>query len=612
MLIIANGFLLFSFLGVFTERLNSLSDDSSSTKEFNNNIRASTIINSWEQVNYNNLTLNNSVSFDLNSTTTCSEVHFNFTSINETRDFIDNGNFDASSINWNAINETDVNYTWTDNTIANAECIGINLTGLSSEAIIKPLDNYSGIINFTTTDGWYLNNNITSKFQHNRSLSGKDPISNSLNFPDATGSLIHELNGSMDDGMANSSYQFFYNASYPISYINLSFWYHWYIQWPGGPWFDKIDLGVFLITPNQDAILLNSTILNTQTSIFFEKKSLDNISEYFTDTGYYNLTFYTKHLQNSDGYTRIYFDDIELQYTFSYKEFVQNNATQWNQSINFPNRDVYSNGIFNISYYITEKIERNDNSEVFLCVWINNNRIIIDNLNNMVENTWDSSSMSIDKDLIQADPLNISVGLYFNATTQVFINESFSIFFDNISFTIGTNPHPELINLQVSSTNPQLNDTFIVNRDVFNNDFVNVSNSSFTWSSGQTHWLNITSNSSNLIVYLTISYFISQDIDDTNSNGGETPPLPEPINVTIIIMVLLLIMSITSFLFVSRVQKRIFLNPKYDYIKKLQTKRKINISKERLAPVEAKRMCQTCRRPINLTAQFCEHCGQPQ
>jgi len=608
-LIIAEGFLVFLSNGTDSNGLRGISEDLRTEDKISEGINANSIVNSWERVDYENLVLNSSISFDLNSTSSCSEIHFNFTSINETRDFVSNGDFNVSSVGWNAINETDVNYTWTDTGVVNTKCISINLTGLESQKMYRPLKNGAGLDNFqnASLEGWYLYNNDSSDFTQMWGVLN--------NGTDGSGSLMHRYSGPQTEvGIANSTYEFNYDSKYQIVSGNLNFYYKWDLQKTiFSP--NKVEIGVYIDTPTKSYLIndWNITYYDDPSPEKFYNKSLQNIEKYFNESGTYNLTFYTKHFQvNANTNNEVWFDNIELNITWGLNEFWQNDTVVWNHTIDFPNRDVFSDGILNLSYYTTEKFNNINNSDVYLSVWVNDNRIDIDNLENMENNTWINSSISINKNIIDIDPINISVGLFFNATTQIFINESLSIFFDNISFTLGTNPHPLELDLQISSPDSQLNDTFIVDRDAFNNDFVNVSNSSFTWSAGQTHWLNITSNSSNTLVNITISYYLSQDVDDTNGNGGgPTPPL-EPKDFTLLIIVLIIAMSITSFLFVIRVQKRTFLNPKYDYIKKLKLKRKIDIKREKLAPVEAKRMCQTCRKPINLTAQFCEHCGQPQ
>ena len=71
-------------------------------------------------------------------------------------------------------------------------------------------------------------------------------------------------------------------------------------------------------------------------------------------------------------------------------------------------------------------------------------------------------------------------------------------------------------------------------------------------------------------------------------------------------------MALSSSLFVVRFQKRLFLSPKYDYIRKLKLKKKLKVSRGRLEPTEAKKRCGRCGKYINAAARFCEFCGQPQ
>ena len=80
--------------------------------------------------------------------------------------------------------------------------------------------------------------------------------------------------------------------------------------------------------------------------------------------------------------------------------------------------------------------------------------------------------------------------------TYIFHNETFSIFFDSISFKIGTHPTPSQIDLKVY--NPQLDETYIVEKDTFQNIFLRITdNSNDIWGPG-THHLNISCNNIHL------------------------------------------------------------------------------------------------------------------
>jgi hypothetical protein len=558
------------------------------------------------QKNYTNLQLNNTISFDLNSTYNCKEVYVNFTSINETKDFITNGDLNSSSSSWTALNETDISYEWKQNGPEGANSISINLTGRNSTKIIRPMRNNSGIEKFENLDGWFFTKNLTVNFTQEL----EPLISHSYPGLDGTYSLRHKCNATTGNtAMGNSSYQFFYNSSFEILSTNLNFSY----KVSNPDLFDndnELTTGVYLIKPSNKPILLwqSNIYLPSAAAPQYETHNLNNLTKYLNETGFYNLTFYSihKHLDNYDSI--IYFDYIELNITWSVKEINNGSMTTWNQSISF-NRGIFLDGILNFSYYITEKFEHINKSDVFLSTWINDQLIQASPLTTIINNTWVQDSVIINKSIIGTGIIKVSLGLLFNDIVYIFSNETFSLFFDNISFVIGSNPHPLEVDLKVFDFG--INKSFSVNRDIYNNDFVNITNNSFTWGPSQTHNLNVTCNSSEVIVSLTLTYIVLKITTNGNGGNGQLPGIKSSDIITILI-ILVLFMSISSSLFIVRFQKRLFLNPKYDYIKKLRVKKTSKFKIERLEHIEPKKRCSSCGKYINAAAKFCEHCGQSQ
>jgi len=563
-----------------------------------------------KEIQFTDKTLNTSVSFSLGSDEYCDEVRFNFTSINETRNFIKNGEFNLSSNGWDALNEPDINYEWKNSSLVNSECISINLTGVNSKIEKKPLDNYTGIENCTDLTGWdYDNNNDSAYFIQGKSQSGKGPSHFFWLFgdPTGTGSLTHRYNATSGYGMANSSFVFSVNLSFPVLLINLSFWYCWRNLGAGAG--NEVELGVYLITPSNIHYKIKNwdkhIVTDSPGNSSFSKKSFYNISEYITETGEYNLTFYSIHDQSGGDFDSfIYFDDIELTIVHSLKELPQNTTLFWNQSIYF-DRTAFLDGIFNYSCFITNKFNHINRSDIFLSIRINDYNVFRDSLKNLTDNIWINDSLSVKKIYLNSKRLNISIGLFFNTTTYIFPNETFTIFFDNISLQIGANPNPSQVELKVYVPDPLLNESFEVDRDLYT---VNISKVDFSWSPNQVHWLNLTCNSSEVVISCTLTYFVIDKSDKDDNNGTDKPPLI--LNSTFLVMVLIILLSFSSFLFVDRFEKRFFMNPKYDYIKKLKFKRKMKIQK--LDAIVDKKPCISCGRSINLTAKFCEHCGKTQ
>lgn len=557
-----------------------------------------------KKLNYEDLPLNNSASFILDSKSYCNELQFNFTSLNETRNFIQNGDLNLSSSGWSASNNTDVNFQWKNEGPENTKCVGINITSFKSKSLIKPLDAYMGIINFTTINGWTFINNDSTHFKQ-----GRDPYKGHPILSDSTGSLIHNLTNLIGIGLANSSYKFFFDSSFPLFLVNLSFWYYW--RNPGYGFGNLIDIGIYLITPSQKCFVIDDwiKILDNDSALYFHNKCFSNISKYFTETGFYNLTFFSIHNNFWDFNSMVHFDDLELNIVYSYKKFNSNDSLIWNQKTYF-NREVFTEGTFNFSYYLTEKFQHINNFNTFLSAWINNHQFNITSIKSATNNSWISTSISVDKTLIGSNDLNIKIGLFFNQTTYLFPNETFSIFFDNISFLIGANPNPVQLDLRVYV--PKLNNSYAVQRDLSNHDFVQIYRENFIFGPNEIGLLNLTCNSSGVIVTFTLNYFIYEPSDGENDEEEEDQESEEKVNITIVLLVLILLISFATFIYTIRTQKRLFINPKYDYIKKMKIKRKLDLKSERSKTEGTKKKCNSCGKMINARAKFCEHCGSLQ
>ena len=82
----------------------------------------------------------------------------------------------------------------------------------------------------------------------------------------------------------------------------------------------------------------------------------------------------------------------------------------------------------------------------------------------------------------------------------------------------------------------------------------------------------------------------------------------------VVFILIILILSFSSYIYIIRIQQRLFMNPKYDYIKKLKLSTKLKFKRERLdiGPKEENKFCSSCRKLINPNEKFCEHCGSPQ
>ncbi|MFO8019568.1 MAG: hypothetical protein R6U96_13155, partial [Promethearchaeia archaeon] len=76
--------------------------------------------------------LNDSISLTIPEDTYSDQVHVNFTQLNESRDFVRNGGMDGDDRGWNSTDETDVNYSWTEDGPEDSNCLSINTTGKNS------------------------------------------------------------------------------------------------------------------------------------------------------------------------------------------------------------------------------------------------------------------------------------------------------------------------------------------------------------------------------------------------------------------------------------------------------------------------------------------------
>ncbi|MHA1253482.1 MAG: hypothetical protein ACTSRP_26135, partial [Candidatus Helarchaeota archaeon] len=458
---------------------------------------------------YYRLKLNNSIHFELNSTTSCKEIQLNFTQINETRNFIKNGEFENNPTNWNALNDTDIKYKWHSNGPNNSNCVSINITGKNSRQIILPLNPPLGIEDFADNDGWLNNSNDPAYF----SISLDFDQMYNHNPGDGTGSLKHYYTGNnKNPAIGNSSYKFFYNSSFPLISANVSLWYYSDIKWDSQ---DDVNLSLILVNPNNEKyVILNKSIHDTGWWVNVFKK----IDAYLTISGNYSIILQTSHYHSlNDSYSLIYFDDIKLNIIQAFKQINSSDLLTWNQIIYF-NRTALMDGIFNFSYYITNKFAHINSSQIKIALKVNNIIYGIDSIKNSINNTWIKKSINILKDDINGGKINISIGIYFNKTTYIFNNESFSLFFDNISFVIKAISNSALIN--ISCFVPELNKSFLVYHDKYNNDFVKIINESFLWQPGNIYYLNITANSSIVSVNIVATFYLIINIEDNNEKSN--------------------------------------------------------------------------------------------
>ncbi|MHA1755248.1 MAG: hypothetical protein ACTSVV_00660, partial [Promethearchaeota archaeon] len=517
---------------------------------------------------YYGLKLNNSIHFELNSTTSCKEIQLNFTQINETRNFIKNGEFEDNSKNWNALNDTDIKFKWYSNGTNNSNCISINITGKNSSQLLRPINPPLGIEDFMDAQGWTNHTNNPTNFSiilgsYNGSKSLKH---NYLGTPGKT-------------GIGNSSYKFFFNSCFPLSSAVLSLRYCIYFPSGTGPLYTyNISLSIFITTPNNSTYRLWT--FSSEEELSFTKIILPNIRSFFNLTGNYFIILQSKHTSNSNVLSEVYFDDVELNITQSYKQLNTTDFLSWNQAISF-NRTALTDGIFNFSYYITKKFTHINSSKIKIALKVNNIIYGLDSIKNSINNTWIKKSISVLKDDINGDKINISIGIYFNKTTYIFNNESFSLFFDNISFIIKAISNSALIN--ISCFVPELNKSFLVYHDKYNIDFVKIFNESFLWQPENIYYLNITANSSIVSVNIVATFYLIVNIEDNNEKSNKINNIEtKPINITSFFMILVLIAIFSTLIFSFRIQKELFLNPKYDYIKKIDFKKKYRYKPQKI------------------------------
>ncbi len=391
----------------------------------------------------NSIDLNGSIYLALNDSSFCRTLEFNITEISETRDFITNGEFDNNIDNWELNDQNDVSLYWdTQN-----KTIELNITGIEGTHLLKPMGNWSGIEYFNSLINWSLSTNASSNFQRSRSFIYRKSTPSSM---------MHHYSGNKHIE-ANSSYSFIYNGS-SLSSANLSIWYRRKIDTT--PEIYSIEVRAYLVFPNKTSILLENWYdkdSNSPGSDFddgaFLNKKFENLANYFNEQGNYTVVLCSRHnLTGASGMNSYaFFDDIELEINYTAKDINKSDSIGFFETVYY-NRTTLNDGTLNFTYHVPEKFDHINQSFVNLSFWVNNQRYNVNSMDKIENDTWISESIDVNKAHINGYDLNITFGLFFDDSTSIYPNESFAIYFDNISFIIPAGSTPIQIALNLNST----------------------------------------------------------------------------------------------------------------------------------------------------------------
>ncbi|MHA1819656.1 MAG: hypothetical protein ACTSU2_01290 [Promethearchaeota archaeon] len=453
---------------ISSSEFNNFGNDYNNYNDYNDYIDG--ILNvsySGETKTGQNITLYNNISSAIIG------AKINVNDINDTQNFVKNGDFNQSIDGWTATNDYDVHAGWLNEYNMSYGAAQLNLTGLEQPHKYT-ICNYTNDTDYFPDVGlWQFEKNDSDSFYtanisydaNNYGVSSGYGIDLAWNW-NGTG-VTQAANEGQRIGYAFRN--FTYKGTSHLVNAHLSFYYK--LQFGGDFYNDSygnLNISVYITDPNNNTYQIGNWIKNYNTTeakangynSYWHYKSfnVDDLKDIISEKGNYTLKFKAMHYHHNcyPGLkivqSRVLIDDVKLVLNYSMKEFENGDNESLNYHFDF-NRLPRENSTLNMSYLITEPTPQMNSSGSYIFLKINNETLYKNNISETQPNHWMNISLQVDlqKINISSGIISISVGVHFilNQTLVFYPNTSWSLLLDNVSFIIKSTPQPQDINLSI-------------------------------------------------------------------------------------------------------------------------------------------------------------------
>ncbi|MBD3350097.1 MAG: hypothetical protein GF364_01265 [Candidatus Lokiarchaeota archaeon] len=442
----------------------------------------------------------NPINLKLNNSVKTVGIYTNITDINETREYIQNGDFDNDVNDWQLNDNNDVKTQWENLVLSNPGNLKLNLTGIENQHIFTKFNDSGDYEDDLESIGNWKFKNITLP---------EDPLYNGIYDPitpvppDFSAALelswCRYTGGFGNDGQHSGGIMsnFTYNGTNNLVDAELTFDY--YMQIGSTSWnadtVGDLNLSVWIVVPNGTEFKIGNWQRNLHCNQSTEEQTigsqsswpeksfgLTDLKQVFNATGNYTLKFRADHYHNRDGVTRIWssilINTVKLTLNYTKKEYQTDDKIILHQNSTFGRlpRDFAE---FNASFAITEPFTNlnNSGSEIFFA--INDNVIFSQRINETEYNEWSSISYDLDNEIVNSEEIRISAGINFTDNVTFYPNQTWSLYLDNLSLVIRSTPHLEQIELQLFI--PTLNKTNVITETDFGRGYSIIENASIMW-----------------------------------------------------------------------------------------------------------------------------------
>lgn len=473
--------------------LENKEDNSLNTSDLSNN----DLIDGLLRDNINGIAIaNESISLGLNNSVLTHGLSVEVLNINETKDYVQNGDFETNTDNWNVNQDTDVKKEWKSNYLGNSGIGTLNLTGLEQKHPFSRYNNSGNYLDDISNQGDWLmiNETLPEDEEYTGYLIPRlSPPGSTFNFELSWCVYATSGKDGYRSGLLFSN--FTYNGTEHLTDAELSFEYKMEIsmknECPVGSIGD-INLSVWIVNPvgqefqidnwKENVHFLYQGEENTYTLNWrYKTFNLTHLNSIFNITGNYTLKFKSEHFHDRNGgtgtkviTTKTEIDNVKFILNYTKKEFPVAYNASLNQLFSF-GKTPNGYAQLNFSYAMTEPFTALNDSGAELFINLNNYTIYSEQINETKINQWNNLQFNIENPKLEVELINLSIGINFTKNPVTFYpNQSWALFLDNVSFIIRAIPKVSQINLSFFIID--MNKTYFLSGDEFGKGQTVISN----------------------------------------------------------------------------------------------------------------------------------------